>query len=131
MYIYNIISNITERLGQLASHVGIMKFGKKIKGQFCWAAAAAMALKSETDFKFSISEMKTHVFDCGGAKDAAKYDDARKELASHCQQTFEHGGNAIAKSVRDLKKPDIDMPELPEDVDAKKKFKTMNAIEEL
>ena len=92
-----------------------MTFSKKSKGQFCWAAAAATASKSGADFKSSISEMKTHVFDYRGAKDAANYDDIRKDLASHCQRTFEGGGNAIVKSVGDLKKPDIDVPELPED----------------
>ena len=50
-------------------------------------------------YSLGLDGMKEFVFDCGGYKDAAKFNETQKELSNYILQSSEKGGPDVAKAI--------------------------------
>ena len=60
--------------------------------------------------------MKEHISDCGGYRDAAKFNQTQKDISNCILQSSEKGGSDVAKAIRDLKTKDM-TPTAPTDTE--------------
>ena len=67
---------------------------------------------TKTTYSSGVNGMKDFFFDCGGYKDAAKFNETQKELSSYILRSPEKGGLDVAKAICNLKTEDT-MPVAP------------------
>ena len=53
-------------------------------------------------YSLGVGGAKEHIFDCGGHKDAARFNETHRELSKYILQSSEKGGPDDAKTVRTL-----------------------------
>ena len=62
---------------------------------------------TKTSYSLGVDGMKDFVFDCGGYKDAAKFNKTQKELSKYILRSSEKGGTDVAKEICNLKTKDM------------------------
>jgi hypothetical protein len=84
----------------------------KIEGakKFCRPARAAGPTKKE--FVTKVLGLKSHTFDIGNAKYAAKYKKTVNDIANHIQREYK-GGADITKAIKELSLPTLRVPGYP------------------
>jgi hypothetical protein len=88
----------------------------KVKGggerNFQKGASARNAGPTRKEYVTKVVGLESHTFDIGHAKFAAKYQKTVETIANHIQKDY-RGGLEIAKALRDLSLPVIDIPNYP------------------
>ena len=64
---------------------------------------------TRTTYSSSVDGMKEFIFDCGGCKDVAKFNETQKELSNYILRSSEKGGPdvSVSKAISDLKTEDM------------------------
>jgi hypothetical protein len=88
----------------------------KVKGggkhNFRKGAGARNAGPMRKEYVMKVVGLESHTFDIGCSKFAAKYQKTVEAIANHIQKDYK-GGPEIAKTLRDLSLPVIDIPNYP------------------
>jgi hypothetical protein len=88
----------------------------KVKGggkrNFQKGASARNAGPTRKEYEMKVVGLESHTFNIGHAKFAAKYQKTVEAIANHIQKDYK-GGPEIAKALRDLCLPVIDIPNYP------------------
>ena len=82
------------------------------KRNFQKGAGARNAGPTRKEYVTKVVGLESHTFDIGHAKFAAKYQKTVEAIANHIQKDYK-GGPEIAKALRDLSLPVIDIPTTP------------------
>jgi hypothetical protein len=82
------------------------------KRNFRKGAGARNAGPMRKEYVTKVVGLESHIFDIGHAKFAAKYQKTVEAIANHIQKDYK-GGPEIAKALRDLSLPVIDIPNYP------------------
>jgi hypothetical protein len=85
----------------------------KIKGakKYCRPTRAVGPVKKE--FSMKVLGLESHTFDIGNAKYAAKYKKTVNAIANYIQREYK-GGADIAKAIKELSIPSLQIPGFPE-----------------
>jgi hypothetical protein len=84
----------------------------KVKGKRPARRPTRSGAPARREFVSKVVGLKTHTFDIGNAKYAAKYQKSVDTIANHIQKEYK-GGPEIAKAIRDLSLPTIVIPAYP------------------
>ncbi len=76
----------------------------KIEGKHPYRRPARSGAPARKEFVSKVVGLKTHTFDIGNAKYAAKYQKSVDAIANHIQKEHK-GGPEIAKAIRDMNLP--------------------------
>ncbi len=82
----------------------------KVEGKKNFPRKPARPAKKESVTK--VVDLESHTFDAGDLKYAAKYQKLVNAIANHVQKEYK-GGSEMAKAIRELKLPQIDIPTYP------------------
>ena len=67
---------------------------------------------TKREFTTKVLGLESHTFDIGNAKYAAKFKKSQDEVANYVQMEYK-GGSDVAKAIRELALPVIDLPTYP------------------